>query len=197
MDFSFASTLVRIEPGFATQSLLLIVVAVIAAMLFRRCSFLEKVLVGILVGGLWTLSLFVHEFCHLGIASILNVQILMIRFTAVGASTIPGHYNEISTTENFLIALAGPLSNILLGIVFLACAKRTEKIFLKRMNGLFGMISTFYGLYNFLPIWGDGKRVVSTISLLTGGYASFPVGVLWMALIVISAFSLLKWYRKT
>jgi len=84
-----------------------------------------------------------------------------IIFLAPGAVMILG---KLSRKQNGIISVAGPVVNLILGLVFVALAL----IFEPSINSIFGYtlwlgiwVNGFLGVFNMLPFWVlDGKKVL-------------------------------------
>lgn len=75
-------------------------------------------------------------------------------FAAPGAVWISGH---VTKKENGLISVAGPLTNIVLAILFLPLVLIVPKI---AMYGF--MINAWLALFNMIPLFGfDGQKVIT------------------------------------
>ncbi|MDI6654640.1 MAG: site-2 protease family protein [Candidatus Hydrothermarchaeota archaeon] len=92
------------------------------------------------------------------IAFFLAVTIGMV-FAAPGAVHIGSRYHQISKRENGLISLAGPLTNLSLGIAFLTLTFKEGVIATLGSIGFF--VNTWLALFNLIPFPPlDGSKVM-------------------------------------
>lgn len=83
---------------------------------------------------------------------------LGILFAAPGAVMIAGH---ISKERNGKISIAGPLVNIILGIIFLILSFIVTKGFFNELFMFGFMVNSWLALFNLIPLWIlDGKKVL-------------------------------------
>ena len=87
-------------------------------------------------------------------------------FAAPGAVYIFG--KEISVKQNGLISVAGPLTNVLLGVCFLFFGLLfSDSIFLFRLFSSVAQINFFLGFFNLIPIFPlDGSKVLAWNALV-------------------------------
>ncbi|VVC05563.1 Peptidase family M50 [uncultured archaeon] len=95
------------------------------------------------------LSLFIHEASHILIARLLCVKVKKIGINWLGTYIV----RENGTRwQNVMIGLCGPLSNILMGLLFF------------RLWNFFFVVNLILGICNLLPIPGsDGMKVVENL----------------------------------
>ncbi len=106
------------------------------------------------------ISEFRADFFMLAFAFVLAIFSPFI-FLAPGAVMILG---RLSKKQNGIISVAGPLVNLVLGLIFIAIAI----IFHPSINSVFGYtlwlgiwVNGFLGVFNMLPFWVlDGKKVL-------------------------------------
>lgn len=104
--------------------------------------------VGLLPWGL--LACLVHELGHLAAAKCFGGRLEGIHLTAVGAEMSVGYGRAVSYAEDTVVALAGPVSNVLLSGV--ACGVKLP---------ILAALSVGVGAFNLLPIVPlDGARVL-------------------------------------
>ncbi len=83
---------------------------------------------------------------------------LGIVFAAPGAVMIAGH---ISRERNGKISVAGPLVNIILGLIFLALSYIVTQGFVNELFMFGFMVNSWLALFNMIPLWIlDGKKVL-------------------------------------
>ncbi|MEK6963817.1 MAG: metalloprotease [Nanoarchaeota archaeon] len=129
-----------------------------------------KLLLYVLIAGITVGSGFlIHELCHKIVAQryhcwaefrsddkmlflALITSLFGVVFAAPGAVIIQGH---VSSKQSGLISAAGPLSNLILALLFLALSPWIG------MVAHYGyLINAWLGLFNLLPFWLlDGKKV--------------------------------------
>jgi len=141
-----------------------------------------NLLTGITTEGIfWSLLLFVsiiaslilHELGHAVVAAYFNVQASStVLFPFGGISNIPVHLNQ--TWKYILISLAGPIVNIIVGILLLSFIQPYHAYWTEPRNignvdhGNFifqlQVINLSLGLFNLIPVFPmDGGRVVEMI----------------------------------
>ncbi len=103
----------------------------------------------------------------LGILLALMTSLIGFIFAAPGATYISG--STITTRENALISLAGPLTNLTIGILFLPFLLLGNGIWAEIGSLGFG-VNTFLALFNMLPILPlDGAKVFGWSKVIWGG----------------------------
>lgn len=101
-------------------------------------------------------------------------------FAAPGAVHIESRYYQISKRENGLISLAGPLTNLCLGIAFLTL---TFKEGISSALGSIGFfVNTWLALFNLIPFPPlDGSKVMGWNSAVWGIVFVISIALLWFA----------------
>ncbi|MBI5254092.1 MAG: site-2 protease family protein [Euryarchaeota archaeon] len=101
-------------------------------------------------------------------------------FAAPGAVHIESRYYQISKRENGLISLAGPLTNLCLGIAFLTL---TFKEGISSALGSIGFfVNTWLALFNLIPFPPlDGSKVMGWNSAVWGIVFVISMALLWFA----------------
>ena len=78
-------------------------------------------------------------------------------FAAPGAVMIPGNLNK---KKNGIVSLAGPLTNLILALLFLAISVIVTSGFLNLIGNYGFRINTWLAVFNMIPLWNfDGKKV--------------------------------------
>jgi stage IV sporulation protein FB len=96
-----------------------------------------------------------HEIAHIVVALLFKIEITEIVFLPVGI--IAKFKNQFCSINEGIIASAGPIASILLGIYF--------------KNELYGQINFLIALLNLIPIYPlDGGRVLKSILTNLFGY---------------------------
>lgn len=99
-------------------------------------------------------------------------------FAAPGAVYI---YERLTRTQNGIVSIAGPATNIVLAFIFLALAVSIPSNF-----GALGLnvwawaarINIFLALFNMIPIYPlDGSKVLAWNPLIYGGFAVLVLGM--------------------
>ena len=102
-----------------------------------------------------------------GILLALMTSLIGFIFAAPGATYISG--SSISTRENGLISLAGPMTNLGIGILFLPFLLFGNGVWLE-IGSIGFSINTFLALFNMLPILPlDGAKVFGWNRIIWGG----------------------------
>jgi Zn-dependent protease len=88
-------------------------------------------------------------------------------FAAPGATYF--FAEKVSTKQNGIISLAGPITNLILGILLMILSNAFKGDFLGTIFELAGQINFFFALFNLLPILMlDGSKVFSWNKLIWG-----------------------------
>ncbi len=108
-------------------------------------------------------SVLAHEFSHALVARRFGLKVVGITlFIFGGATTIEG--DARSPREEALIALAGPISSIVIGAAFLAAGALFEAREARALLGWLGIINLVLGVFNLVPGYPmDGGRVLRAI----------------------------------
>ena len=78
-------------------------------------------------------------------------------FAAPGAVMIPGN---LSKKKNGIVSLVGPLTNLILALLFLAISVIVTSGFLNLIGNYGFRINTWLAVFNMIPLWNfDGKKV--------------------------------------
>lgn len=113
------------------------------------------------------------------IAFFLAVTVGMV-FAAPGAVYIESRYYQISKRENGLISLAGPLTNLTLGIAFLTLTFKEGIIGALGSVGFF--VNTWLALFNLIPFPPlDGSKVMGWNPAVWGMVFVISTALLWLA----------------
>lgn len=167
------------------------------AVLSEPGAFVVLFLISLLTAGIGFL---LHELAHKLVAVRFgqraafhaNYQMLVIAILAALAGFIfaaPGavyHQGRVTERENGLIAVAGPVTNLLLGVIFLPL------VFLPGFLGQVGvygvLINAFLAAFNMLPFGPlDGRKVIGWsipvfVIMLVTSIAATALAVLWLFL---------------
>jgi len=150
----FRNCNVCISPLLAFVEIILIFILVKATPYILRLNlnFLDHVIISCLILIFILFSLLAHEYAHLLAAQWMHLPVKKITVSLFGAVTSMDE-EPSSPKESFLLYLAGPLINIILGIAFYASCLSFEG------NGIFAavcfFVATFNGIfsaYNLLPV---------------------------------------------
>jgi len=88
----------------------------------------------------------------------LAMSFLGFVFAAPGAVMIAG--GKINIKRNGKISVAGPLTNLILAVIFLAINKLTINNFLGTLSQYGFFINSWLALFNMIPFWNfDGKKI--------------------------------------
>lgn len=103
------------------------------------------------------LALIIHEFGHFIVAKKLSYKLNFFKLSIVGASL--NYDNSLENNDEIKIALAGPLFNLISGILVSSIWWAFPSIY--SFSYKFFISSLFLGLFNLLPVFPlDGGRVV-------------------------------------
>jgi len=149
-----------------------IAISVAFAILLRENNFLLTFILSALTVGIGFLA---HELSHKFLAQkyrlwaefrannfmlilAIAMSFLGFIFIAPGAVMIRGH--NIDYRKNGIISAAGPISSLILAILFLPLAFLGSGFL--GMIGLYGyFINAWIGLFNLIPLWNfDGKKIL-------------------------------------
>lgn len=152
---------------------------------------------------LFILFTFIHELGHIIVAKLLGQKIYLINILPIGCSVNLGinidDYNikvkkgRLINLKKFIIALAGPLTSILIAIIIMCINKNA--VYLIYTNLLIG-------LFNLLPIYPlDGEQFLRNILKLFKGMkkanniANIVSYTTLVILTVITSIIILKWHN--
>ena len=112
----------------------------------------------------YTISALIHEFGHFIVAKNLGYKLLKVRLLPYGAE-LCGNLDEFLYKDEIIIAIAGPITSILLSLTIVAFWWINPNIYNYTIEMC--VASMVCGVFNFLPIFPlDGGRVlVSILSL--------------------------------
>lgn len=118
-----------------------------------------------------------------GLAFMFLLAIIPTRFMfiAPGAVYIHGHGRPISKTENGIISIAGPVTNVLIAFVAIGALFVFGPMVLDTLGGVelwtsVAWINTFLALFNLLPIYPlDGSKVLAWNPLVYGAFGIFTL----------------------
>lgn len=97
-----------------------------------------------------------HEFSHASIASRLGYTLTSLKIMPYGAA-LTGEFETAKCRDEFLIAIAGPLSNIIFAVVFIALWWLVPSLFY--YTEIYVSANLFTALVNMLPVFPlDGGR---------------------------------------
>ncbi|MBD3397983.1 site-2 protease family protein [Candidatus Micrarchaeota archaeon] len=102
-------------------------------------------------------------------------------FIAPGAVYIHGYGRPISKTENGIISIAGPVTNVVIAIIAIAALFITGPFALGTLGGVelwssVAWINTFLALFNLLPIYPlDGSKVLAWNPVVYGAFGVFTL----------------------
>lgn len=108
---------------------------------------------------------FVSEFraWYPGLAIAIGLAIItagQFMFAAPGATYFYGE--NVSRKQNGLISIAGPITNILLGVAMMILVAFTSNQFYQIILGQAAMINFWFALFNMIPIYPlDGSKVIT------------------------------------
>jgi Zn-dependent protease len=99
-------------------------------------------------------------------------------FAAPGAVMIAG--GNINIKKNGKISLAGPVTNLILAIIFLIISKLSFNDFLNTLGQYGFFINSWLALFNMIPFWNfDGKKVFMWNKLIWTIVVLIAVIFLW------------------
>lgn len=154
------------------------------------------VLAGFIVSLFTVLAIVVHEFSHGLAATFFNVDIVGAGTSWWGAYVEPAHdaYSSASPMTTALIALAGPLSNIVLGLLAAIPVYFLRESLLENSVQYFSYINLRLAIWNLFPfLILDGAKFVNGVC-----EAVFPADIQLPATIVVSIlFFAVLYYANT
>ncbi len=104
-----------------------------------------------------------HEFSHATVASRLGYTLTALKIMPYGAA-LTGEFETAKCRDEFLIAIAGPVSNIIFAVVFIALWWLVPSLFY--YTEIYVSANLFTALVNLLPVFPlDGGR--ATLALLS------------------------------
>ena len=136
-------------------------------------AFFPRIIPGWTAGQYWLLaaatavlffgSVLAHEFSHAIVARRLGLKVGGITlFIFGGATTI--ETESASPRDEALIALAGPITSLLLGVVLLGIGAMVPQTDVQALVGYLGVINVALGAFNLVPGYPmDGGRVLRAI----------------------------------
>ncbi len=138
------------------------------------------------------LVLFIHEAGHYLAMRYFGYRDTSIFFMPFGAITV-GKKEKRSAWEEYVVAMAGPLPGLILGIVLLILVTQYQVEFLNSsFLNTFAMMSIVINYLNLLPIYPlDGGRIMQTLLLL-----KYPKGQFYFYLLSLSVLLLAMVYFK-
>lgn len=156
-------------------------------------------------------SVVAHEYGHVLAARQFGTRCEVIYLHFFGGAAMLHPSSEPSLTEDWVVALAGPIVSFALGFIFSLIGYFSESIFLLQL----GILNLFIGAFNLLPIYPmDGGRIFkalmerifdkdrgTTIAIITArvlAIAGAILGVIYGYYIVVAvaAFVILLGYNE-
>lgn len=142
------------------------------------------ILAGLAITFFTILAVVIHEFSHGLVASLFNVKIVGAGMSWWGAYVQPSEdeFSRAAPAVVAMIALAGPLSNIVLGLLAAIPVYLLRESLFENTVQYFSYINLRLAIWNLLPIFVlDGGRVVNGLS-----EAIFPADAVVAARWIIS-----------
>ncbi len=162
--------------------------SIIALFLFIYFGWIGEVL-------FYVIALVIHEYAHYYVAKRLGYNLNYITFSPFGAS-LSGSKNFFKLRDEIKIALAGPLVNLFLAIVFVALWWIFPATYTLSYSFVLSNASLF--IFNMLPLFPlDAGRIVLALIHSRRNFAkiyklyrvnSIVVGIIFLGLFVWSAF---------
>ena len=182
---------VHVHPLVAIIELIIIgyIVRILPFLAGLRFNFIDYALISVLIFGGSIGSLFLHEYGHLLAARCMHLPIKGITLSLVGAYT--SFEGEPSTAKtSFMISAAGPLMNILTGIIlFAAHIVLRESFFASTIFFCLSGFNAILGVFNLLPVMPlDGGCIVRSVfwgagnDLMRSNRMSFDAGNVFIAI---------------
>lgn len=145
--------------------------------------------------GLYTISVLIHEFAHFFVAKKLKYDCHSIKLSAFGA-VLYGDFDDVYCIDTIKIAIAGPLANIVLATLTVACWWIFPSVYVWSAD--FAASNLSLALTNLLPCYPlDGGRIfVASVqkkhgfrqSLKVSKITSLVVGCLFFAVFFVGIF---------
>jgi Zn-dependent protease/CBS domain-containing protein len=111
------------------------------------------VVVGAVVAMLFFASVLVHELSHAVVARRYGIEVRDITLFIFGGAATPG--------QEALIAAAGPVSSLLLGLVLIGASLLIDQPHVGAITGWLGIINLSLALFNIIPAFPmDGGRIL-------------------------------------
>jgi Zn-dependent protease/CBS domain-containing protein len=150
---------------------------------YPHWSFATAVIVGLLASVLFFVSVLLHELAHSFVAKARGLPVHDITLFILGGVAQIGEEPQTPVTE-FIMALVGPLTSIILGALFGVLAFLASPISepLSALGLYLGGINVILGLFNMIPGFPlDGGRVLR--SILWQATGSLQRATRWASLI--------------
>lgn len=111
-------------------------------------------------------AVILHEFSHASVAARLGYSLTTLKIMPYGAA-LTGEFEAAKRRDEFLIAIAGPLSNVIFAVAFIAVWWLVPSLFY--YTEIYVTANAFTALVNLLPIFPlDGGR--ATLALFSGKF---------------------------
>ena len=147
------------------------------------------------VFGVYTISVLIHEFAHFFVAKKLRYKCNSINLSAFGA-VLYGEFEDVDGVDGAKIALAGPLTNLLL-VIFVVALWWMFPVFYT-LTYDFAVSNFSLACINFLPCYPlDGGRILVALLRKKQGYSkaikisrffSVSLGCIFFALFIAGIF---------
>ena len=109
-------------------------------------------------------AVILHEFSHASVAARLGYTLNTLKIMPYGAA-LTGEFETVKRRDEFLIAIAGPLSNVVFAIAFIAVWWLVPQLFY--YTEIYVTANVFTALVNLLPVFPlDGGRAM--LALVSG-----------------------------
>lgn len=121
---------------------------------------------GIVASLLLFVSVLLHELTHSLVAKARKLEVESITlFFFGGVASLPSE--DMKPWTEFLMALAGPVFSIVLGLVFLLISKISMPVYLTAIASYLGSINLILAIFNLLPGYPlDGGRVFRALLMM-------------------------------
>lgn len=127
------------------------------------------------------LFIIIHEFAHYIVALILKIKVTQFNIHGFGASLEIEDYDGLDISDEFIVALAGPIANLILAFISYLILKNYNIIYFKDIME----INITLGLLNLLPAYPlDGAKILRCVLARISLYKSANRFIVYISILV-------------